>query len=918
MLFSKDNSIGINHNNNGDPSMTHLSMKSASHIAKYTALCIAIPALLFLLAPPLSAQQERNPDHVVVIVPPDAPPTYFRDEKTGRATGFAVDIMDVVAERAGLQVSYIFGNGWTDIIEKVERGEADLAPIMGISEERKKRLAFTMEVDSFPIVFFVHAHKADKTWTPENKTVGVLSGSVAYEKLRNRPTIHFRMYDNFEAGMHELLSGKISAFASPSPIFLQIARDAGLEDHFVMIDPPIDTIHRAIAVRKNNIRLLNRINTALKDFISGEEYQYIHKKWYGEPPPFWTQSRIIGTSVTAILLTILVMAAWRYRSILLLNKKLESTISERDKVNASLRDSEERFRTLFEGANDAVLVHELGRDHSPGLFIQVNEIACRRYGYTREEFSKMTPRDINDPSAMAAHLSRTLEKLRTDGHTVFETVHVAKDGTRIPVEVSAHVVTLAGRPSLISLARDMRERKRAKEALAKWGQIFEHARWGITVGSADGKTIELMNPEFAQMHGYSVEELMHVSIAELFAPECRKDVPEQIRIAHEKGHYLWESRHIRKDGTTFPVLIDVTTVRDSRSEVLYRVVNIQDITERKKAEDAIRQAKEEWERTFDAISDPVMILDTHYRIVKANKAMAEALGTTPAEAAGLTCYESVHGTKQPPDSCPHARLLVNGLANTQEVYEQRLGGYFHVSVSPLYNPDGSLSGSIHTARDITDIKRAEEVLQRSEKKLRDIAACQGEGLYVVDHEGLVTFMNPEAERLLGWTEAELRGRNIHDLVHSRRPDGSYLSFDECPLRPVITGGERIESHDEVFITKDGRCFPVSLISAPLRENGRIAGSVTAFRDISERKQLEQEREKLITELQQAIAEIKTLHGILPICSFCKKIRDDKGAWQQMESYISSHTDALFSHGLCQECAKKMYPEYYKEEGPSSG
>jgi hypothetical protein len=75
----------------------------------------------------------------------------------------------------------------------------------------------------------------------------------------------------------------------------------------------------------------------------------------------------------------------------------------------------------------------------------------------------------------------------------------------------------------------------------------------------------------------------------------------------------------------------------------------------------------------------------------------------------------------------------------------------------------------------------------------------------------------------------------------------------------------------------------------------------------------QEREKLIIDLQKALAEIKTLHGILPICSHCKKIRDDKGAWKQMETYISDHTDAIFSHGICSECAHKLYPDYFKEE-----
>ena len=135
---------------------------------------------------------------------------------------------------------------------------------------------------------------------------------------------------------------------------------------------------------------------------------------------------------------------------------------------------------------------------------------------------------------------------------------------------------------------------------------------------------------------------------------------------------------------------------------------------------------------------------------------------------------------------------------------------------------------------------------------------------------------------------------------------------------VIGTGQRFISGDEIFICKDGSSFPVSIISAPLMEEGEVVASITAFRDISERRQIELERGKLIVELQKALAEIKTLQGILPICSYCKKIRDNEGAWTQVESYISTHTDAKFSHGICSECLKKEFPEMFKEPGSHDG
>ncbi|MCK5077058.1 MAG: hypothetical protein KAR38_11815, partial [Calditrichia bacterium] len=94
--------------------------------------------------------------------------------------------------------------------------------------------------------------------------------------------------------------------------------------------------------------------------------------------------------------------------------------------------------------------------------------------------------------------------------------------------------------------------------------------------------------------------------------------------------------------------------------------------------------------------------------------------------------------------------------------------------------------------------------------------------------------------------------------------------------------------------------------------GEIEYVSGVFFDITERKKAEEEKEKLNTELQTALAEVKTLRGIIPICSSCKKIRDDKGYWNQIESYIREHSDAQFSHSICPDCAKRLYPEYYDE------
>jgi PAS domain S-box-containing protein len=188
-----------------------------------------------------------------------------------------------------------------------------------------------------------------------------------------------------------------------------------------------------------------------------------------------------------------------------------------------------------------------------------------------------------------------------------------------------------------------------------------------------------------------------------------------------------------------------------------------------------------------------------------------------------------------------------------------------------------------------------------------------EGIYVLDVHGKITFMNPEAERLLGWTLDELNEKGAHNLVHYRRADGTPLPFEACDIHNVIHSGKSFVSVDEVFVKKDGTVFPVSVVSSPIFENGNVVAAVTAFRDITSRKEIEQEREQLLLAYEDALHNIKTLKGLMPICASCKRIRDDKGYWNQIESYIQQHSDAEFSHGICPECAKRIYPKYYLDK-----
>jgi PAS domain-containing protein len=145
--------------------------------------------------------------------------------------------------------------------------------------------------------------------------------------------------------------------------------------------------------------------------------------------------------------------------------------------------------------------------------------------------------------------------------------------------------------------------------------------------------------------------------------------------------------------------------------------------------------------------------------------------------------------------------------------------------------------------------------------------------------------------------------------YESRP-GSFCHTDNCPLQQIINGKKEVTTESAKHKTSMGET--TFIISArPFRDaGGNLLGIVESFQNISDRIKAENAKAELIDDLQEALDKVNLLGGLLPICASCKKIRDDKGYWNQIETYIRDHSEAEFSHGICPDCAKKLYPEFY--------
>jgi PAS domain S-box-containing protein len=203
-------------------------------------------------------------------------------------------------------------------------------------------------------------------------------------------------------------------------------------------------------------------------------------------------------------------------------------------------------------------------------------------------------------------------------------------------------------------------------------------------------------------------------------------------------------------------------------------------------------------------------------------------------------------------------------------------------------------------RDLSERRRAEAV----QRLLAAIVESSEDAIIGQALDGTILSWNSGAAKIYGYPAEKMTGRSISLLVPKHRPAELPQIYEK------IKQGEDIARLETVRVRKDGLLIDVSLTVSPIKDaSGKVIGASSIERDITERKRVEAERLNLIQELTEALAKIKTLKGLLPICASCKKIRDDRGYWEKVELYISKHTEAEFTHGICPDCLQRLYPEY---------
>ncbi|MET0101866.1 MAG: transporter substrate-binding domain-containing protein [Sedimenticola sp.] len=477
--------------------------------------------------PGYAAQAES----LVVAVHKHFPPHYILDENRV-PDGFAVDVLEEIADRRGMRLVYRVFDDWAGMQEALRHGEVDLIPNMGITPQRRAFATFTDPVETFAIGLFVRETNQDihKLSDLVGKRAAGVERNVGLRLLKAAGNIEVITYDTQEHALFELLAGDVEAFAYPIPVAWKSARSAGVEDLIKQVGPPLKEIKRAIAVRKGDQVLLERLNASVGQFVGTPEYARIYSRWFGAPEPYWTVRRVMlvggGGSALLLILIVIAMAYWRYRTTVVLYRDLKESVDERDRaqqalerLNAELelrvdqrtgelqkeirerKETEERLRKSEQSLEKAQQIAGLGNwewEIPSGELSWSNEI-YNIFGLDADQFSPkydsflacIHPEDRDRVKeavdcALHQHQPYIIEHrlLRPDGEVryVQEQGEVVRDRYDTPLH-------------MIGIVHDITDRKRMESTMVQTEKMMSVG------GLAAGMAHELNNPLGGVLHG---------------------------------------------------------------------------------------------------------------------------------------------------------------------------------------------------------------------------------------------------------------------------------------------------------------------------------------------------------------------------------------------------------------------------------
>lgn len=398
-------------------------------------------------------------------------------------------------------------------------------------------------------------------------------------------------------------------------------------------------------------------------------------------------------------------------------------------------ESERKYRDLADSLPEFVFEVDIS-----GRLTFLNRLGFEVSGYQPEDMEKglyaikmVVPRD---QARLADNMEHILRGERISGQ---EYTASRRDGSQFPIVIySIRVVKDDTVLGLRGFAIDITERKRMESSHRKLADIVQHTQAGIMTGSKD--VVDVINPAYALMHGYTPEEIAEIPAFSFFSPDLRKDFPGYLKKAEFQGHFVFEAEHVHRDGMLFPTLNDLTVIPDPEGGVSYWILNVQDITEHRLAwkilmeSESLRESHRQLREVISRLPDATFVIDKDGWVILWNAAMEQLTGIQADNIIGRGQYEYAvpfYGYKRPllidliiypaldpnqfyPDISRHGNTL-----SVEEYLADTVNGPVYLSsvANPLYDANGRLIGAIESIRDISSRKLVEAALMKTNEKL---------------------------------------------------------------------------------------------------------------------------------------------------------------------------------------------------------
>ena len=494
-----------------------------------------------------------------------------------------------------------------------------------------------------------------------------------------------------------------------------------------------------------------------------------------------------------------------------------------------LKESEERYALALRGTSDGIWDWNVLAGQavlSPRWKALLGFAEDELPDHESSFFQRVHPEDV---PRVKAEIERHFAS-RTPYDVQCRLLH--KDGTYRWVQTRAQALwDDQGRAyRMVGASTDITERKQAEDVARRWQQVFDQAQLGLAHADLATNTFLAVNPAFARQCGYTVEELIGRSIFFIYPPEEHAALEERIQRIHDTGGLTFESIHRRKDGSLFPVMVEVMLIRDADGVPVSRVAYVKDITEAKQAEQARRASEERFRAAYRNATVGMSIADVGGRIQEVNQALCKILGYSEQELLANT-FQSITHPDDLGQNLDRIQTLLSG-RRVYDVFEKRYvrkdGGvvWAQVGVSVIRDEDGTPLYTLAMVQDITERKRAQEALQLA-KYTVDSAT---EAIYWVGADAELLDVNDSACSMLGYSKDEFRRMTVHDI-------NPNFQAETWPTFWAHTKERGRVSFESCHRAKDGRLIPIDVNVNFVHYNG-VECHFAFVRDITERKSAE--------------------------------------------------------------------------------